>query len=306
MKFEEASKKYYEFMKLKLKNSTYIINKGKIDLYIINLYKNKDIFKFSMKDFINWQIYIDKLNFSYNYKSSLYYLFSEFLGFCIKYYGLKENVALKVGNFRNDSINNNGNIWTIEEYRKFIKKVDDPIYHALFNTLYFTGMRKGELLALTFNDLKDNKIFINKTITRYLDENKNKIITSPKTRSSNRVISINKYLLDEINKLKKYYKNKYYNYSDNFYIFGGINSISFTNLKRKKDYYCKLANVKQIKIHEFRHSHACLLFKNKIDIEDISYRLGHSSLSMTLDTYLKYLPKNEKKVVNLLNNLRIN
>ena len=90
------------------------------------------------------------------------------------------------------------------------------------------------------------------------------------------------------------------------FIFGGNDSISFTTLERKKNYYCKLAKVKQIKIHEFRHSHACLLFKNKIEIEDISYRLGHSSISMTMDTYLKYLPKNEKRVISTLNQLRLN
>ena len=74
-------------------------------------------------------------------------------------------------------------------------------------------------------------------------------------------------------------------------------------LERKKNYYCNIANVKKIKIHEFRHSHACLLFQSQLDIQDISRRLGHSNISMTMNTYLKYLPNNEKRVIATLNSL---
>ena len=146
-------------------------------------------------------------------------------------------------------------------------------------------MRKGELLALKWEDIDfiNKTISINKTITREHE------IQMPKTHTSNRIISISDNLINELSKLKR----------DSEFIF----DISFTQLKRKKDYYCNLSGVKQIKIHEFRHSHACLLFTNKIEIEDISYRLGHSNISMTMSTYLKYLPRNEKRVVNLLNSL---
>lgn len=304
MSFYEIGENYFSFIKIKLKNSTYQINKKKIELYIINPNKNKNIYEFGTREFIEWEIFIEKFGFSYNYKSSLFYLFKEFLDYCINFYNLKENVAIKIGNFRNDEITKNGNIWTYDDFKKFISVVDNKIYHTLFNFLFFTGVRKGEALALTFNDIdfKNKKIRINKTITRYLDNNNNKIITSPKTKSSNRIISIDNKLVKEIESLK----SEYNNFNNDMYIFGGNGSISFTTLERKKNYYCNIAKVKQIKIHEFRHSHACLLFKNKIEIEDISYRLGHSSISMTMDTYLKYLPKNEKRVISTLNQLRLN
>lgn len=304
MGFKEASIDYFNFLKIKLKNSTYQINTRKINLYIINQFENDDIYKFSTKDYIKWQIFIESFGFSYNYKSSLHYLFSEFLDFCINFYGIKENSAVKVGNFRNDEIQKNGNVWTYDEFKQFIDRVDNKIYHALFNLLFFSGLRKGEALALTFNDIDFNnkKISINKTITRYLNANNERIITTPKTRSSIRNISLDDKLIKELNNLKTQYQN----YNDSMFVFGGEKAISFTSLERKKNFYCDIANVKRIKIHEFRHSHACLLFKNKIEIEDISYRLGHSSISMTMDTYLKYLPKDEKRVISTLNSLRLN
>lgn len=304
MGFKEASIDYFNFLKIKLKNSTYQINTRKINLYIVSQFENTDIYKFSTKDYIKWQIFIESFGFSYNYKSSLHYLFSEFLNFCINFYEIKENVAIKVGNFRNDEIQKCGNVWSYDEFKQFIDKVDNRIYHALFNLLFFTGLRKGEALALTFNDIDfyNKKISINKTITRYLNKNNERIITTPKTKSSIRNISLDDKLIKELNNLKTHYQN----YNDSMFVFGGEKAISFTSLERKKNFYCDIANVKKIKIHEFRHSHACLLFKNKIEIEDISYRLGHSSISMTMDTYLKYLPKDEKRVISTLNSLRLN
>ena len=101
-----------------------------------------------------------------------------------------------------------------------------------------------------------------------------------------------------------YYSEHFVKFDNSWFVFGGINPISHTQLKRKKDFYCDIAEVKKIKLHEFRHSHACLLFKNGVPIEDVSRRLGHSSLSMTMDTYLRFLLSNEKRVVDTLNSLK--
>ena len=231
----------------------------------------------------------------------MYYCLCDFFDYCVKFYNLKQNTARMIGNFKNDEIHNNkDNIWSLEEFNQFISVVDDPIYHALFNLLYFTGMRKGEALALTFQDINfdTNQIIINKTITKYLYHNQ-KLITTPKTNSSNRTIVIDNILLQELKSLKEMYQ------CDNkAFVFGNNQSIAFTTLKRKKDRYCELANVKPITIHEFRHSHACLLFENNVQIEDIKKRLGHSNISMTMNTYLKYLPNEEKRVLSTLNHLR--
>lgn len=305
--FEEAIYSFLKFLKNRLKYSTYETNERKIKKYILDFFIGKNIFSFEMRDYINWKIYIESFNFSYNYKSSLHYCFTTFFDFCIIYYGIEKNVAKIIGNFRNDDIKKIGNIWTIEEFEKFIQVVDNPIYKCLFNFLYFTGCRKGECLALTFDDIdfENHTIYINKTITRFLKNGK-KIITTPKTKSSIRTISLDDFMFYEIIKLREYYITNYNNFNNSFYIFGGINSIPFTTLKRKKDKYCDLANVKRIKIHEFRHSHTCLLYENKVPIQDISKRLGHTDISITMGTYLKNLPRKEKRVISTLNSIRLN
>lgn len=290
IKFEQALEEYLLFVKLKKKMDTYSTVERRIKKHILPFFNNKYIDEISPFDIIKWQLEIDKLGFKYNYKSSLYYALSNFYLFCSNFYGV-ENIVKKVGNFKNDEIKEKGNIWTYEEFNQFIESIDNKKYHLLFNLLYFTGIRKGELLALKWEDIDfSNKIIsINKTITR------NHKLQTPKTKTSNRTIMIDDLLLDE---LKTYSIDK----NSNEFIF----DISFTQLLRIKNYYCKKANVKQIKIHEFRHSHACLLYTHEVPIDQISNRLGHSKISITTDTYLKYLPKNEKRVISTLNSLRFN
>lgn len=105
-----------------------------------------------------------------------------------------------------------------------------------------------------------------------------------------------------LNDLKEYYK-KYVGFNDSWYIFGGLIPLSRTTIGRKRDEYCKKAQVKRIRIHDFRHSHATLLVSNGLPITAISERLGHSETSMTLNIYSHAVPEDEKKITDLIENL---
>lgn len=285
IKTQQALDEYFIYSKNVFKESNYNERKRKINKYIYSYFKDVYIHDINFKTIIEWKNYIESFNFKYNYKSYIYYCLTDFLDFCIKFYDLSKNYAKLEGNFKNNDINEKGNIWTIEEFNKFLSVIKDKKDYTMFKLLYFTGLRKGELLALTWKDINfnDKTLTINKTKTR---ENN---ITCPKTKSSNRIIYIPDSLINDLKQIDQ----------EKEFIF----NISFTTLKRKKDYYCKIAKVKQIKIHEFRHSHACLLYQNRIDIKDISYRLGHNDINITINTYLSYLPVNEKRVINTLNSI---
>lgn len=286
--FKEVINNYLKYISIKKKLNTFLTNKGRIEKYILPYFENKNIYEFNAQDFLNWQYIIESYNFKYNYKSSLFYTFSDLLNYCIIFYNLKENIAKRIGNFKNNDIEENNLVWNLDDFKKFINVINDQKFKLAYKILFFTGIRKGELLALKVKDLNNNKLTINKTITR------NHIIQPPKTRSSNRIISISEDLKKELNNYIKNYRLK-----NDDYLF----NITFTTLARKKDYYCEIANVKKITIHQFRHSHACLLFNYNVPIDEISFRLGHSKISMTTDIYLKYLPKKEKSVLNTLNSI---
>lgn len=304
--FEEACRSYLNYVKLKDKQTSYRNISNRVNNYIVPYFSDKTIDQLKSIDYLNWQMNIEELNFKYRYKKTLHYCFVTFLNYCINFYDLKENAAAKVGNFKNEEIEDTGSVWTIEEFNKFIQVVDDPIYNTLFELLFYTGVRMGEALALTFNDFdfENGIISINKTITRFF-KNGDRIITTPKTKKSIRRISIDSCMKNKILELRDYYNKNYYNFNSEFRIFGGDKVIPPTTLTRKKNKYCELADVKIIKIHEFRHSHACLLFKNGVPVDEISYRLGHSTISMTMDVYLRFIPKNEKRVLETLNSIRL-
>ncbi len=138
-------------------------------------------------------------------------------------------------------------------------------------------------------------------MTCFIAENGKHVTVNSKSKSSMHTISIDSVLMHELLNLKNYY----HNVKNDSLVFGNNKPLSTTTIERKKNQYCYQANVKQIKVHEFRHSHACLLFMNNVPIDEISYRLGHATLSMTMDIYLKYLPKQEKRVLQTLNSLRL-
>ena len=73
------------------------------------------------------------------------------LNYAIRFYDLKDNIATLTGNFkRKTELKKNVNFWTIEEFQKFIDCVDDFVYKTFFETLYYTGLRQGEALALNW------------------------------------------------------------------------------------------------------------------------------------------------------------
>jgi len=161
-------------------------------------------------------------------------------------------------------------------------------------------------MALKFSDLNDSIISINKTISERNSKTTNsRSIGTPKTESSIRDIQIDKCLNKDLLKLKKFYEKKYNLSNYDYYIFGGIKPLATTTINRHKEKACKLANLKNIRLHDFRHSHATLLLQKKVYIKEISRRLGHSKTSTTLDIYTHTNRTQEKKVIKTLNFLRL-
>ena len=285
----EIIEDYYKYEKYKLKPTTLLSHKYAINNHIIPFWKNKNIFDITINDYLDWIQYIENKGNSNAFNKRIISYFKSLYNYLSLQFDIR-NIPKDVGHIitkydvRTESLQN---IWTISEYKKFIKSVDDTIYHVLFNILFFTGIRKGEALALTFEDVdfKNNTITINKTISKEHINGK-RLIIPPKTKKSNRTIFLNKKIIKKIHKLKKEYLNKYGYYNNKFFIFGGIKPIPCTTLDRKKNYYCDKAKVKRIRIHDFRHSHATILHNYGVKPKVIQERLGHSSISTTLDTYV--------------------
>lgn len=301
--FDEICESYLSYVKLKLKPQSIRGVTSRITTYILPYFKKYTIDEITPMIYLKWQAEIEGKNFSYKYKKALHYTMVAIFNFYINFQDdSQRNIPSLVGNFKNNEVAQEMQIFSVEEYQDFISCVCEIIYRVLFRFFFVSGARVGESLALNFLDLEGNVIIINKTISKEYYNGK-RVITTPKTKNSIRKIILDDTTVKQINELKEYYRLKFGYFNDNFYIFGGVSPLSPTTVERKKNYYCKLAGVKQIKLHGFRHSNASYLLSQGIPITTIAKRLGHSDISMTLNVYSHAIPSDEKRVVNLLNSL---
>jgi len=91
------------------------------------------------------------------------------------------------------------------------------------------------------------------------------------------------------------------NFSEDIRVLGDGKCLRDTALQQKNILYSKLAKVKTIRIHDFRHSHASLLVNMGINIQEVARRLGHKKVEITWDIYSHLYPKEEEKAVEILN-----
>ena len=184
--------------------------------------------------------------------------------------------------------------WTVEEYSKFSDEMmDKPISYYAFQMLYWTGIRVGELLALTAGDFdfKNNMLTINKSYQRLHGED---VITTPKTEKSNRTIKMPQFLCDEMQE----YLKMFYSPSNSDRIF----PISKSYLHHEMDRGAKAAGVKRIRIHDLRHSHVSLLINQGYQAAAIADRVGHETVEIT-DRYTHIYPSKQNEMANTLDEL---
>ncbi len=193
----------------------------------------------------------------------------------------------------------------------YLNSLDQSNYGKLFDvTLYklllATGCRISEVLALEWSDidLENGTVSITKTLNRYQKTN------SPKSKSGVRDIEIDKATI----LMLKQYQNRQRIQSIQL---GWTEKVVFSvfvskyaqvsALRRRLQKYFKLAGVSDIGFHGFRHTHATMMLYAGIEPKDLQYRLGHSNISMTLDTYVHATKDGAKKAVSFyesaINNL---
>lgn len=303
--FDLWCQEYNNYLMIRLKKQSYRKINSNFQLHILPFFKDYKLKDINSKVYLEWMNKIKEKGFKNSYNANLHTTMVGILNYAVKFDYIDTNVASKIGGFsKKKNEVKNIDFWTLEEYRQFISVVDDDLYKLLFNTLFFTGLRVGECLALTWNDFKYNYLDINKTISKEKNKNNNYIINSPKTPTSIRKIRIDDELIELFSKLYESQK-QLSNFNNSWFIFGGIKPITHTTLTRRKDKYCEIAKVKKIRLHDFRHSHATLLVSKSVPITVISQRLGHSDTNMTLNTYSHLVLTDIDKAVDMINTIKL-
>lgn len=187
-----------------------------------------------------------------------------------------------------------GNFLTKEELKEFLKLAQTATlsyFFPLVHLMSYTGLRQGEALALKWSDIdfENKKITVNKTAARIKEK---QTLQTPKTKNSKRVISIDPTTLSILKSWKKdqikiYFKNgKHFEGDDNF-IFTNERA-DWVHIHNFIPYFKRFITdhkLKPITPHGLRHTHASLLFSAGVEPKNISDRLGHSTVQITLDLY---------------------
>ena len=238
-----------------------------------------------------WQTDLLKMEYSKTYLKTIYNQLTAIFNYAIRFHNLDKNpchIAGSIGKKDADEMQ----ILSLQEFNKMIDCVTDKENKFFYIILFWTGMRKGELLALTYEDVDfENKtIMINKN---FQIVKKERLITDPKTPRGRRVIAVNDIVLNCIKELwsTSYKPNKTYKI---FYL-------SKDSLKRQLDTACKKAGVPRIRVHDLRHSHASYLLSNGVNIVILSRRLGHEKVQTTLNIYCHICPSSEDRLNDVLN-----
>lgn len=292
MMFTELIDGYLEHQKSRLKPSSLYSIESKISTNIYPFFVGKRVEDITPLDILKWQQSVD--HYSYRYKSGLRVQLSSIYRFGERYHNVN-NIMPRVEGFRNLEPKKEMLYWTPQELSTFLSCIDDPLYAMYFRLLYTSGCRKGESLALTWEDIDfvGQKIIITKSITRKTTE-ASYLVTTPKNRSSVRDVLIPKSLCDDLAK----YKSNNNITDDRQFIFGGDKPFSDKSVDRQLSAGCEASGVKKIRIHDFRHSCASLLIASGVSIVAVSKHLGHSNVEQTLNTYSHMMPSDESKMMD--------
>lgn len=300
MSFESFVDTYTVDMKNRIKENTWHTKEHIIRTKILPYLGKRKISEIQPKDIIAWQNEMIKSKnksgkpYSPVYLKTLHNQLSAIFNHAVKFYGLKENPAAKVGNM-GKAKGREMLFWTQQEYQKFsYVMMDKPISFYAFEMLYWCGIREGELLALTPADFDFDRgtVSITKSYQR-LDGRD--VITDPKTPKSNRVIKMPDFLVEEIQE----YIGQLYGIAPTDRLF----EVTKSYLHHEMDRGAKEAGVKRIRIHDLRHSHISLLIEMGYSAVAIADRVGHESINITYN-YAHLFPSTQNDMADKLNTFR--
>lgn len=299
--FQDVFEEYLAYKKERVKDSSYYEISKTAEKHILPYFSDYKIKDITKPVVLNWQMSL--ANYSYKYKSKIRYVLYSCFKYLQMYYDI-ENIVSKIEPFKKPKEKKEMEIWTLDEFNKFINTFEnDIIYKTFFTFLYYTGCRLGESLALTYNDFnfRTNKVKINKSITTKVSDNSSTFaVTTPKNETSFREILLPDVLIKQL----KSYINEIPESKNSNFFFGLDKPLDDHTIYRRLDKHSRLAEVKKIRIHDFRHSHVSLLIEHGANIVLIAKRVGHSDTQQTLNTYSHLFPNSEQDLIKKINALK--
>ncbi len=289
MTFQALYDIYMEDMEHRLREETLSSKRSVFQSRILPHFKDRPINSITPADIRAWQNDQIEKGYSDGYLNRIHGELSIFFNYAIRYYNLPFNPCSKAGRMGKPS--RSMSFWTLDQYGLFIPHVEDIRANTAFQLLFYSGMRLGELLALTLKDFdfQENAISISKTY-----HSKTKKTGPPKTDNSARRISMPPAIMQEI----QAYVGKIYSVQPQDRVFTFTDSFIRKHIKRGAE----KAGIPCIRIHDLRHSHVSLLIDLGFSPHLIAERIG-DTVQMVNNIYGHLYPGRRGEVADRLNQI---
>lgn len=299
--------------KLKMKEQSFYKLESLANIHLLPYWGDVQLSKITIDKIEDWQNdLLNKRYYSYHDKKEMTYHNSHLERIQSRFksivkYGISKGYIkdIRLSMFdtvlRKNELKKEMLFWQPEEFMCFIKEIDQLRFNAFFSVLYWCGLRMGEALALTWNDID----FITKTIKiRKTYSKHGRIISTPKTSNSVRDVIVPNNCFNKLVMLHDYH-SKIIGYNDDRFVFNFDKPLDENSIRLVKNNACNKAGVKQIRIHDFRHSHVSLLVNQGFNAFDIAKRLGHT-VEMVNNVYGHWFTDAQQNMVDKLNSISEN
>ena len=306
IKFSALCEYYLEDFKNRHKLTTYKVKESCINTHFIDAFGNLPLNAITSLTVRKWQNIIMNKDYSKTYQRKINSELSAIFNYACKYYKLATNPVREAGTIGKKNAEGI-DFWTVDEFKTFIttlsesktdfaRVADNQVLETVFTLLFYTGIRLGELLALTIADFAapNNGSYATVSITKsYASVDGKDYIQEPKTPKSKRSITIPVKVWCKIQE----HISRMVDPAPQDRLFF---MLSKHNLGRALKAIAAEAGVKAIRVHDLRHSHASLLINMDINILAISERLGHEDIQTTLNIYGHLYPSKAEQIADKL------
>ena len=306
MTFKEAYTIYYDYQKDKIKDSTLKTYRDRIKY--MGLLDNVELVNLNWDLYQKWRAQMNKTNLCDRYKTDIQKFIKQVMNFAEKQWDFNlRKFYNKLEPFKTPrALKKEMDFYEPEEFFKFISVVDDLRYKCFFELLYYCGLRRSEARGLQWKHIDFN----NKTLTvsqQVLNPSNSNAstewyISSTKTEASNRTIPISTTLLNDLAELKKT-NERLSKFKQTWFVLGDDVPMATGRMYFYRDKYAEKAEIRRIRLHDFRHSCASALISGAAPITAVSNFLGHSETTETLETYTHMFKKDLANVPKFFDTL---
>jgi len=291
MTFESMVSIYLEDMGHRLKAYTMRTKRNYINASILPFFGKLKMNEITPAHVRKWHNQMAEKGLAPTTERSIHAQLSAIFNYACKFYNLPDNPVRQAGSIGSEKPEGEMKFWTPEEFERFISHVEKKPARMAFMTLFWSGLRIGELLALCQEDLDLDKgiIHVRKSI-QIID--KREVITEPKTAKSKRDVRIPKKLCDQL----KEYMASIYGLQPGDRIFPQTKEYLYDAMSKGS----AAAGLEKIRLHDLRHSYASMLINEGAKLLFVSNQLGHESPETTLNIYSHLYQESADEAVDLL------